>query len=104
MKRVRKDSKGALGVRSYRSIYDTMAMTLQFEPVFTISRVIRKVGITSERAKRLLSFMKERGLIEELSGEDLIAHRQNVPRRYFKVTDKGNMYVSKYNELLNLVR
>ncbi len=96
IKRVRKDKQGALGIRSYRTIYDMIATILGKESVFTITWVIKK-GIASKRAENILAFMKEKGLIEE------VKHEYGT-RRSFSVTQKGKSYLRRYNELLDILR
>ncbi|MGH9923142.1 MAG: helix-turn-helix domain-containing protein, partial [Nitrososphaerales archaeon] len=59
-------------VRKYRNLYDTIAAILDTnEPVFTRSHVIRKGKMTDKRAKDLISFMREKGLITLIDREDL---------------------------------
>ena len=96
----------ALELRKYRNLYDIIATILEIkEPTFTVMRVLRKARLSAKRAQELLSFMKGKGLIEEVKAEALPKPYSNFPsRRYLRVTSKGVMFLRKYRELTRMIR
>ncbi len=89
-------------IRKYRSVYDTIAAILDTkEPVFTIIRVVRKARLPAKRAEVLLSFLKEKGLIEEVKSDEV---KQGQKRRYLRVTAKGLMFLRRFRQLQTMIK
>ncbi len=89
-------------IRKYRSVYDTIAAILDTkEPVFTVVRVVRKARLPAKRAEVLLSFLKGKGLIEEVWLEK---PKQSQKRRYLKVTAKGLMFLRRFRQLQTMIK
>ena len=75
------------------------------EPVITVTWVVREVGVAAKRAQILLSFMKGKGLVKEVKAEVLPKPYSSFPsRRYLKVSNKGDMFLSKYRELAQMIK
>ena len=98
--------KGPLKIRSYRSIYDLIAMILDVKRrIITVTSVVRGVGISVDRAEPIISFMKEKGLLRQVDSRRLPEpYSKFHTRRYWVVTEKGRSFIQKYKELKRLIR
>ncbi len=104
VEKIRAKKKGALGVKTNRTIYDLIAAILDME-MFTISLATRKVGISVKRAQELLSLMREKGLIEDVKEKELPEGYSHHPSsKYHRVTKKGGIFLRRYKELANMIR
>ena len=71
------------------------------EPAFTVIRVVRKGRLSAKRAEVLLSFLKEKGLIEEVKSDEV---KQGQKRRYLRVTAKGLMFLRRFRQLQTMIK
>ena len=103
---IQRRKKGALKIRSYRSVYDLIAMILGMKKdVITVTSVVREVSVSVARAQPIISFMKEKGLIKRVDARQLPEPYSNFrTRRYWVVTEKGRSFTQKYKELNSLIR
>lgn len=84
--------------RTNRNIYDLMAMILASkQPVFTITWVINQVGVSHSRLTDILSFMKDKKLIADVTAEEL---PKNTHGKYLRITGRGFMFLKRYQEML----
>ena len=93
-----------LELTKYRSLYDTIATILDTKTIFTVTQVVRKARLTGKRAEMLLSFLKEKGLIEQVRPEELPKPYSDQKRRFLRVTRRGGIFLRKYRELQRMIR
>lgn len=92
-------------LRKHRSVYDLVAVMLNFKDgIIFQNRIIKALGISHKNAAPLLIFAESKGFIERVDRKSLpMPYSRLSVSEFWNVTDKGRDYLQRYSSLVSIL-